>query len=74
MAKKSHRKKREVRLSPTQLMRPGVTGVADASIAIEAAAPDLRKTYGHVTTDLKRMGIVAVAALVVVIFLVIVLV
>ncbi len=74
MAKKSRRKKREIRLSPTQLMRPGVTEVADGSLTLEAAVPDLRETYGHVTTDLKRMGIVAAVALVVVIILVIVLV
>jgi hypothetical protein len=73
MAKKSRRKK-EIRLSPTQLMQPGITEVADGSVTLETAVPDLRETYAHITTDLKRMGVVAAAALVVVIVLVIVLV
>jgi hypothetical protein len=38
-----------------------------------AEAPDLRKEYGRVFTDLKRLGIVAAVALVVVIVLVLVL-
>ena len=78
MAKKSRRKKRrgQIRLSATQLAQPGVTEVADGSVTLTpvAEAHDLWKQYGHVTTDLKRMGIVAAVALVVVIVLVIVLV
>jgi hypothetical protein len=76
MAKKSRRKKRQIRLSATQLAQPGVTEVADGSIALAptAEALDLREKYGHVTADLKRMSIVAAAALVLVIILAIVLV
>ena len=78
MAKKSRRKKRrgQIRLSATQLAQPGVTEVADGSVTLVPAAEvlDLRERYGHVTADLKRMGIVAAAALVLVIVLVLVLV
>jgi hypothetical protein len=75
MAKKSRRKKRQVRLSSTQLVQPGVTEVADGSVVLVPAveALDLREEYGHVITDLKRMFIVAAAALVVVVVLVLVL-
>jgi hypothetical protein len=75
MAKKSRRKKRQIRLSATQLAQPGVTEVADGSVTFAPAAVlDLRERYGHVTADLKRMSIAAAAALVVVIVLVVVLV
>jgi hypothetical protein len=79
MAKKSRRKrkKRQIRLSATQLVQPGVTEVADGSFTLAPAVeevPDLREEYDHVTADLKRMGIVAAAALAVVMVLVLVLV
>jgi hypothetical protein len=78
MAKKSRRKKQrgQIRLSAAQLAQPGVIEVADGSVALvpATAAHDLREQYGHITTDLKRMSIVAAVALVVVIVLVIVLV
>jgi hypothetical protein len=76
MAKKSHRKKRQIRLSATQLAQPGVIEAADGSVVLAPAAEvlDLREKYGHVATDLKRMGIVAAAVLVLVVVLVIVLV
>lgn len=78
MAKKSRRKKRrkQIRLSATQLAQPGATEAADGSVTLAPAteALDLREKYSHVTADLKRMGIVAAGALAVVIVLVIVLV
>jgi hypothetical protein len=76
MAKKSRRKKRQIRLSATQLVQPGVTEVADGSVTLAPAVEvlGLREKYGHVTADLKRMSIVAAAALVLVVVLVIVLV
>lgn len=76
MAKKSRRKKRQVRLSAAQLVQPGVIEAADGSVVLAPAAEvlDLREKYGHVASDLKRMGITAAAALALVIVLVIVLV
>ena len=76
MAKKSHRKKRQIRLSATQLARPGVIEAADGSVVLAPVAEvlDLREKYGHIATDLRRMGIIAAAALVSVIVLAIVLV
>jgi hypothetical protein len=76
MAKKSRRKKRQVRLSAAQLVQPGVIEAADGSVVLAPAAEvlDLREKYGHVTADLRRMGIAAAAALALVIVLVIVLV
>lgn len=77
MAKKSRRnKQRKIRLSATQLEQPGGAESAEPIAAVAAAAaeaPDLRKEYGRVFTDLKRLGIIAAAALVVVIVLVLVL-
>lgn len=75
MAKKSRRnKRRQIRLSAAQLEQPGVAESAEPLAAVAAVeASDLRKEYGHVPTDLKRLGIVAAAALVVVIVLVLVL-
>jgi hypothetical protein len=57
-------------------VQPGVTEVADGSVTLApaAGAVDLREQYGHVTADLKRMGLVAAIVLVGVIVLVIVLV
>lgn len=75
MAKKSHRnKRRQIRLSAAQLAQPSVAESAEP-LAVFAAteAPDLQKEYARVFTDLKRLGIVAAAALVVVIVLVLVL-
>jgi hypothetical protein len=75
MAKKSHRnKQRKIRLSAAQLEQPRGAESAEPIAAVAAVeAPDLRKEYGRVFTDLKRLGIVAAAALVVVIVLVLVL-
>jgi hypothetical protein len=76
MAKKSRKKRRQVRLSATQLAQPGVTEVADGSVTLAPATEvlDLRKRYGYVVADFKRMSIIAAAALVSVVVLVIVLV
>jgi len=75
MAKKSRRKrKRQIRLSETQLQQPGVVKAAESRIVASATeAPDLQEEYGYVFADLKRMSIVAAAALVLVIVLVLVL-
>ncbi|MBN1977377.1 MAG: hypothetical protein JW918_08245 [Anaerolineae bacterium] len=75
MAKKSRRnKRRQVRLSAAQLAQPrGAESAEPLAVVVAAEAPDLRKEYGRVFTDLKRLGIVAAAALVVVIVLVLVL-
>jgi hypothetical protein len=75
MAKKSRRKKkRQVRLSATQLAQPGVAKAVESRTVVSAAeAPDLREEYGYIFADLKRMSIVAAAALVLVIVLVLVL-
>ena len=77
MAKKSRRVKkkgRQVRLSPTQMVQPGAGQVAGVPLATVQARPalqvsDLREEYRYVITDLKRIGIIAVAMLVVLIAL-----
>ncbi len=80
MAKKSRRVKRkgqQVRLSPTQMVQPGADKVADipSPTAARSAArmPDLGEEYRYVITDLKRIGVIAVAMLVVLIALAILL-
>ena len=80
MAKKSRRVKkkgRRVRLSPTQMVQPegGEGGeVADVPLPAVRARPavqasDLREEYRYVITDLRRIGIIAVAMLAVLIAL-----
>ncbi len=77
MAKKSRRvkkKSRQVRLSPAQMVRPGI-GEVDAVPLVTvqtrsvAQVSDLREEYHYVITDLKRIGIIAVVMLVVLIVL-----
>jgi hypothetical protein len=71
MAKKSRRgrkKERQVRLSPTQMVQPGMSEVADAPLAATPQGPrprvsDLREEYRYVIADLKRIGVIAVAML-----------
>jgi hypothetical protein len=77
MAKKSRRvrkKGRSVRLSPTQMVQPGVDEVVDAPLVAAPAQPapkasDLQEEYRYVIADLKRIGIIAVAMLAVLIVL-----
>ena len=77
MAKKSRRvrkKERQVRLSPTQMVQPGVSEAAGAPLATAPArsvprVSDLREEYRYVIADLKRIGIIAVAMLTVLIVL-----
>ena len=77
MAKKSRRvrkKGRQVRLSPTQMVQPGRGEMVDASVGAAPARPtskvaDLQQEYRYVITDLKRIGIIAVAMLAVLILL-----
>jgi hypothetical protein len=73
MAKKK-KKGRPVRLSPTQMVQPEGGGVADVPLPAVQARPavqvsDLREEYRYVITDLKRIGIIAVAMLAVLIAL-----
>ena len=77
MAKKSRRVKkkgRRVRLSPTQMMQPGVGEMVDAPTVAAPArpapqAPDLHEEYRYVIADLKRIGVIAVVMLAVLIAL-----
>ena len=77
MAKKSRRvrkKGRQVRLSPTQMVQPGVGEMADAPLVAAPARPapkasDLQEEYRYVITDLKRIGVIAMAMLAVLIVL-----
>jgi hypothetical protein len=81
MAKKSRRVKKKgqrVRLSPAQMVQPigGETAEAPLAAAPVRAVPeasDLREEYRYVVADLKRIGIVAGAMLVVLIALVLIL-
>jgi len=71
MAKKSRRVKKEsrpVRLSPAQMMQPGAGQMAAAPLVTAPTrptpkVPDLREEYHYVITDLKLIGITAVAML-----------
>jgi hypothetical protein len=71
MAKKTRRVKRKnqpVRLSPAQLVQPGVGEVTQPSSATASAQPgqqvaNLQEEYRYVIADLKRIGIIAVAML-----------
>jgi len=77
MAKKSRRVKkkgRQVRLSPAQMVQPRGGEVTGAAAVITPARPapqvsDLREEYHYVITDLKRIGIIAVAMLAVLVVL-----
>jgi len=77
MAKKSRRarkKSRQVRLSSAQMVQPEVGEGAAASLVAAPARPaseatDLREEYHYVIADLKRIGAIAVAMLVVLIAL-----
>jgi hypothetical protein len=77
MAKKSRRakKQKQVRLSATQLMQPGVTATIDSTLGTVTGqeVPDLREEYRHVAAELRRIGIIAVPLLAVVIVLVLIL-
>jgi hypothetical protein len=68
------KKGRPVRLSPTQMVQPGGGEMADVPFPAVQARPvvqvsDLREEYRYVITDLKRIGIIAVAMLAVLIAL-----
>jgi hypothetical protein len=76
MAKKSRRaskKDHSVRLSPAQMVQPGTAETPSASPTIRARsamqAPDLQEEYRYVITDLKRIGVIAAAMLVVLVAL-----
>ncbi len=79
MAKKSRRVKnkgQQIRLSPAQMVQPGMreSKIADTPI-ISAQGPsapqasDLREEYRYVIADLKRIGIIAIAMLAVLVAL-----
>ena len=78
MAKKSRRvrkKGRPVRLSPSQMVQPGVDEMVDAPLVAAPARPapkaasDLQEEYRYVIADLKRIGVIAMAMLAVLIVL-----
>jgi hypothetical protein len=78
MAKKKSRrvrkKGRQVRLSPAQMVQPGVGEGTIAPSVTATARPvlevsDPREEYRYVIDDLKRIGIIAVAMLAVLIAL-----
>ncbi len=77
MAKKSRRvrkKGREIRLSEAQRVRPEMGEVSIATPVAAKARPavqasDLREEYRYVITDLKRIGVIAAAMLVVLVAL-----
>lgn len=75
MAKKSRRKKKDVRLSPAQMVQPGMEDVSVADVADAKASPalqesDLEDEYQYVVADLKRIGLIAAVMLVVLVALV----
>lgn len=70
MAKKSRRvKRRRVRLSPAQMVQPGMDEAVNAAFDDVQARPvsedDLQEPYRYVFADLKRIGIIAAEMLVV---------
>lgn len=80
MARKSRRVKkgRQVRLSPTQMVQPGGRDAADVSPGFvqaysEPKGVDLREEYRYVVADLRRIGVIAGAALAVLVVLALVL-
>jgi len=74
VAKKS-RRKGNIRLSPTQMMQPGVDGVDDVvpQALSQSAGVSLQEEYQDVVVDLKRVGLIAAAVLAVLVVLVFVL-
>jgi hypothetical protein len=71
------KKGRRVRLSETQMMKPGMAKTEDGSLVaadMAEATIDLGKEYSHVAVDLKRVSIIAGALLVVVVVLAVALV
>jgi len=73
MAKKSRRASK-IRLSPAQMVQPGAGEMADsATVAAQtqssAQVSDLREEYQYVITDLKRIGLIAAAMLVLLVVL-----
>ena len=81
MAKKSRRvrkKGRQVRLSSVQMAQPGMGDTAGAPPDVAqkhftSEGSDLREEYRYVATDLKRIGLIAVAVLVVLVVVALVL-
>ncbi len=74
MAKKSRRVKKQVRLSAAQMVQPMADDVAEAvavAVPIRSVpqATDLRDEYRYVITDLKRIGVIALAMLAVLVVL-----
>ena len=77
MAKKSRRARKQgqnIRLSPAQMVQPGEGGMVKESDVFASAQSvskviDLREEYRYVITDLRRIGIIAVAMLAVLIVL-----
>lgn len=77
MAKKSRRvrrRQRQIRLSQAQMVQPGMSravGLSPVVTPTQSPAPttDLREEYRYVITDLRRIGILAVAMLAVLIVL-----
>ena len=80
MAKKSRRarkkKGQQVRLSRAQMVQPGANQMAPVPTVAAAARPvpkaqtsDLQEEYRYVITDLKRIGLIALAMLVVLVVL-----
>ena len=73
MAKKSRRVRKKgapARLSPAQMMQPGQGEASEvAPVATPARArpqvADLREEYRYVIADLRRIGVIAVAMVVV---------
>lgn len=78
MAKKSRRKKKDVRLSPAQMVQPGMEDMSVADVADATASPapqesDLEDEYRYVVADLKRIGMIAAVMLAVLVALVLLL-
>jgi len=76
MTKKSRRKEkgRRIRLSPAQMVRPGMNEIADASaeaglVNHTPQKSNLQEEYRYVIADLKRIGVIALVMLVVLIAL-----
>lgn len=72
--KSQQEKRRDIRLSPAQMVQPGMNGVTDAqareAVARSAAqSSDLEEEYRYVVTDLRRIGVIALAMLAVLIAL-----
>lgn len=73
MAKKTRRSdESDIRLSPSQMVQPGMEAEATASPG-NTSSSALQDEYRYVIADLKRIGIIAVAMLVILIALALVL-